>query len=149
VPAIDEWGAKHLGEIAEGSEGQVVVLMRGEVTRRFPNAIYYLTEGKATPGTTRPSLGTRELFPSFRGSLGTDLLFFGFAIGEAAVKGGPANPGWFFVIQQPPGEPRFGIDAGASDAPAFLRPEADAAQTARRLLRPPVRVAIHASSLLP
>ena len=150
VPAIEEWaGAKHLGEIAEGSDGQVVVLIRGELTRRFPNAIYYLTEAKATPGAARPSLGTRELFPSFRGTLGTDVLFFGFAIGEAAVKGGPTDPGWFFVIQQPPGEPRFGIDAGASGAPAFLTPEADAAQTARRLLRPPVRVAIHASSLLP
>ena len=150
MPAIEQWtGTKHLGEIAEGSDGQVVVLIRGELTRRFPNAIYYLTEAKAAQGTARPSLGTRELYPSFRGTLGADVLFFGFATSEAAVKGGPTDPGWFFVIQQPPGEPRFGIDTGATGAPAFLLPEADAARTAQRLLRPPVRVAIHASSLLP
>ena len=148
TPPIDQWpGAKHLGEIAEGASGQVVVLVRGELTRRYPHAIYYLV--RATTSGGRRTLGTDELFPSFRGFIGSDVLFFGFAIAEAAVKGDSTDPGWYFVIQQPPGEPRFGTDAAAPAPPAFQTPETDAAATARRFLLQPVRVAIHAGTLLP
>ena len=150
VPPIDQWpGAKHLGEIAAGADGQVVVVVRGELTRRYPNAIYYLGRASKVAGTTKLTLGTSELYPMFRGSLGSDVLFFGFALGKDEVKGSASDPGWYFVIQQPPGEPRFGLDAGVSGTEAFIKPEADASRTAQRLLRPPVRVAIHASALLP
>ncbi|MEZ5284547.1 MAG: hypothetical protein R2712_07030 [Vicinamibacterales bacterium] len=148
VPPIDKWdGSLHLGEIAEQPSGQLVVLVRGELTRRFPNALFYLTQATMAPNATRV-LGTRELHPSFRGTLGADVVFFGFAIDDAAARGDAADPGWFFVIQQAPGEPRFGMDAAVDGGPPFVEPGEDAAVTATRLLRPPVRVAIHASSLL-
>jgi len=39
--------------------------------------------------------------------------FFGFALSAEEVKGVPGSatqPGWFFVIQEHPSEPRFGVD---------------------------------------
>lgn len=149
VPPIGEWpGEKRLGEIAEGASGQVVVLLRGELTRRYPNMLCYLAKARRVQPSGPLSIGTTEVHPSFRGTLGDDVMFFGFALGEAAVRGTASDPGWFLVIQQPPGEPRFGVDAAAT-TPAFVPPAADAAQTARQFLRKPVRVAIHANALLP
>lgn len=148
IPPIVEWTTQHLGELAASSDGQAVVLVRGELTRRYPNAIYYLGEAERRPGSTKLTLGTREMHPQFRGRLGHDVLFFGFALSDAAVKGGPSHPGWYFVIQEAPGEPRFGVEATATPG-AFLEPAADAAQTARQFLRQPVRVALHGATLLP
>jgi hypothetical protein len=150
IPPIADWDpASRPGEIAEGSEGQVVILVRGELTRRYPNAIYYMVEAARDPVSTKLTLGTRELYPQFRGSLGQDMSFFGFALAEDVARGDASQPGWYFVIQQAPGEPRFGVPAEAAVEATFLTPEADSAATARRFLLKPVRVALHASSLLP
>jgi len=44
-----------------------------------------------------------------------DVYFFGFDLTVAQAKGGTGedpgdDPGWFFVIKERPGEPRFGLD---------------------------------------
>ena len=134
--------------LPKDADGQVVVLIRGELTRRYP-------QRDLLPGTRRrrrrrdgasPSLGTRELYPSFRGTLGADVLFFGFASSEAAVKGGPTDPGWFFVIQQPPGEPRFGHRRRCDRRAGILSTRGRCSRGRRSVCcGPPVRVAIHAS----
>jgi hypothetical protein len=49
-----------------------------------------------------------EIHPLFRGSLQPDVTFFGFDLDPPMSR--PANPGWYFVIQQQPTEPRFGFD---------------------------------------
>jgi hypothetical protein len=55
-----------------------------------------------------------ERHPLFRGALKPDVTFLGFDLTpEEAV----ADPGWFFVIQQQPTEPRFGMDAANFDEP--------------------------------
>jgi hypothetical protein len=48
--------------------------------------------------------------------------FLGFDLTSSFVKGDPDpavdNPGWFFVIQERPGEPRFGLDDLSDESPA-------------------------------
>ena len=44
-----------------------------------------------------------------------DIYFFGFDLTEEAARGGTGanptdDPGWFFVIKERPGDPRFGLD---------------------------------------
>ena len=49
-----------------------------------------------------------------------DITFFGFDLTVAEAKGNPAtnDAGWFFVIKERPGEPRFGLDISrAAGAP--------------------------------
>ena len=55
-----------------------------------------------------------ELPPLFRGTLKPDVTFLGFDLKEADAI---ADPGWFFVIQQQPTEPSFGMDAAEFDKP--------------------------------
>jgi hypothetical protein len=152
IPPIHTWlPARHLSQnLDAGSVGQLVLLIRAELLRRYPNAIIYAVRATPPAGQTRPRLGTEERYPVFRGDLQPDLVFFGFNLSAAQARGDGTDPGWFFVIQQQPSEPRFGLDVGApSPHPNYLHPTGDAAATARALLQRPVRVAIHASALLP
>ena len=93
---------------AAGNPDQLVLLVRGELFRRYPNAVIYAA--KATGAVTNPKLTTVERYPLFRGSAPPDVAFFGFDLTAAVARGTDPDPGWFFVIQQQPGEPDFGLD---------------------------------------
>jgi hypothetical protein len=56
------------------------------------------------------SLDTEEKLPIFRGRIGPDITFLGFDLTEKAARGEGADAGWFFVIQEQPTAPRFGLD---------------------------------------
>jgi hypothetical protein len=93
---------------ASGNPDHLVLLVRGELFRRYPNAVIYAA--KATGTVTNPKLTTQERYPLFRGSAPPEVVFFGFDLTVAVARGTDPDPGWFFVIQQQPGEPDFGLD---------------------------------------
>ena len=88
---------------------QIVLLLRGELLRRYPGAIIYAARAIGEPGRLRPSSqASDQVYPLFRGALPPDVTFIGFPLQESDVRG---QPGWFFILQQQPGEPQFGLDA--------------------------------------
>lgn len=106
---------------------QVVLVIRGELLKRYPNTVIYaqkaIDDGKGNKVIKLTDLTPDEFdkhlkFPLFRAEIESDLRFFGFdltiekAVGEEPSNEFPANDlnGWFFVIQEVPGEPRFGMD---------------------------------------
>lgn len=105
--SIKDWDAGDLGDNASADEN-LVLLIRGELLRRYPNSVIYAV--KAVEENGQIDLSTDpvdERHPLFRGTLKPDVTFLGFDLTpEEAVAG----PGWFFVIQQQPTEPRFGMD---------------------------------------
>jgi hypothetical protein len=107
MPEIHEWSAESpLGaHVAEGSsERQLVLLVRGELLQRYPQTAIY-----AVPAIDRRTPGADRRYPIFRAALGPDLACFGFDLGIDEVRG-ESGAGWFFVIEQPPGQVRFGLD---------------------------------------
>jgi hypothetical protein len=93
------------GAAADG--GDLVLVVRGELLRRFPDAIVSVVEAKAG---TPLSLGTAERLPVFTGTLAPDVTFLGFDLSEQeALTGGSDGVGWFFVLQQHATEPHFGL----------------------------------------
>jgi hypothetical protein len=90
----------------------LVLLVRGELLRRYPNTIVYVA--KTVHGASGREPGTDERHPLFRGALEPDVTFFGFDLTVDEVRGvdDPASPnqGWYFVFQEQPAEPRFGLD---------------------------------------
>jgi hypothetical protein len=88
-----------------GAGAHVVLLIRGELLHRYPDALIYAVRAKTTK-----ALGTEEKLPLFRGRIDPDITFLGFDLTEAAARGTAADPGWFFVIQEQPTAPRFGMD---------------------------------------
>ena len=111
VPPIATWEReRQLGGNATrvGGHDMLVLLVRGELLRRYPTATIY-----AVKAESRHKLGTEECYPEFRGTLEPDLTFVAFDLRLDEVRGSennPDKPGWFFVIQEQAVETRFGFD---------------------------------------
>lgn len=157
IPPIHTWGQKSLlgghdhREANGSSEEEVVLVIRGDLFKKYPNAVIYAhraqwqldDEGKIDPTQERVLVSLEEIegndnnpsrnkikTPLYEAKVGADIHFFGFDLTACAAKGGsgreyvpndPAcagtditweDPGWFFVIKERPGEPRFGLDIG-------------------------------------
>jgi hypothetical protein len=127
IPEIHRWLARNgLGSNMTGGsiEGRLVLLVRGELLRRFPTAVVYaaraefeIVDGRVTRGRVPTD---EERYPLFRGTLDPDVTFVGFDLEEDEARGDPepenGRPGWFVVIQQQPTEPRFGLDVAVEFA---------------------------------
>jgi hypothetical protein len=120
IPPIHTWPLADPLGTHENRTGivpdNVVLIIRGELLRRYPNTIIYAAKAKVADGK-RIIDESDERYPIFGGSLPTDITFIGFNLSVADAKGGPgsATPeGFFFVFQQHPTEPRFGLEPAAS-----------------------------------
>ena len=108
MPDLHRWPADSaLGaQVADGSgDEHLVLLVRGELLQRYPRTMIY-----AIAAVDRRTPGTERRYPIFRASLGPDLTCFGFDLSADEVRGGASAAGWFFVIEQPAGQARFGFD---------------------------------------
>ncbi|GAB3185099.1 hypothetical protein FHX75_11720 [Micromonospora palomenae] len=145
----------HLTAVGAPGEESLVLVVRGELLRRYPSTVVTMREATWTGDEERSPTGP-DLLPIFNAWLSPDLLLFGFprtaqvARGASRKLDGPA--GWFFLLREQPAAPRFGVDAEPPppDAVVFAdhRP-GNAADTAAALLQRPVLLARHASDLLP
>ena len=96
-----------LGANAHAGE-RLVLLLRGELLRRYPNAVIYAVAALRQDGQLKlSSAPADERHPLFRGTLKPDVTFLGF---DLTREDALADPGLFFVIQQQPTEPCFGMD---------------------------------------
>jgi hypothetical protein len=116
-----------------GSADYLVLFIRGDVLRRYPHTDVYAvkarwgSEGREIDDDsgTDPAKIAR---PLFSGMMDPDANFFGFALTKEQVLGdgvrNGADAGWYFVLAEPSGEPRFGMDEvapGVADS-QFGRP---------------------------
>lgn len=125
IAPIHDWSEQNgLGANARGGPGgQIALLVRGRLLRRYPNTAIYAWRS-AADGTLRnpPEPGDLEL-PAFAGVLGDDIAFVGFNLTEVQLAEGE---GWFFVLQEQPTEPRFGFDEALNGSLPVLTSWSDA-----------------------
>jgi hypothetical protein len=109
--------------------GLLVLVIRGELLKKFPNTVIYAQKAKFKPGGNN-LIDPRQLedvdpnapnpallrMPVFGAFVENDIYFIGFTLTAAEAKGNRAGgqPGWFFVIQERPGEIRFGVDVATN-----------------------------------
>lgn len=133
IAPVADWPPRSaLGAHGPGNGGAALVLLiRSELFRRYPSTLVSATPATwvpdATGGWSRVEAPEGAIDPAFVGRLGPDISFFGFELPagldlDRDVAGSPdqgdGKPGWFFVLEQPAAEPRFGLDAGAGKAAA-------------------------------
>lgn len=122
IRPIHEWGddAK-LGENSPRPpppDGKhLVVLIRGELFRRYPRTIVSAVRAKLDG--QRRTTSDEELSPVFRGVLPSDLVFFGFDLSEDEARGTDGGLGWYIILQEHPSEPRFGLDVAPAPSEAL------------------------------
>jgi hypothetical protein len=140
IPELHTWppdtplGAHDHREAQGDKEDEVVLVIRGELLKKYPTAVVYAhrAEWERTAGAIDKSKPRQlvELTPAqaadpprdlvksplYEAKVEPDIYFFGFDLTAKDAKGGPVpgqaedDPGWFFVIKERPGEPRFGLD---------------------------------------
>ena len=125
IKPIHTWGrASSLGENAPVDSGmqkeKLVLVVRGDLFNKYPTAVVFAANAVWPQGGGSRTLGDEEKYPLFLAQLEPDLLFMGFDLTPEEVNGSvdpdEQKPGWFFVIKERPGEPRFGLDL--ADSPA-------------------------------
>mgnify|MGYP001564811982 CR=1 FL=1 len=140
IPPIHKWSKRSdLGEHnqreASGDKAQLVLVIRGELLKKYPTAVVYAQKadwGKNNSGVKdvkvervfaelsadeNPNSPTSVIkTPLFEAKVEPDIYFLGFDLTSEQAQGkeNPTSttddPGWFFVIKERPGEPRFGLD---------------------------------------
>ncbi len=139
IPELHRWAlTSNLGDhnnratLEKGEEA--VLVIRGELLKRYPTAVIYahhaqwtLNKGGSIDHTQPRTLQDIDAAfednpppsivrtPLYEAKIDPDIYFFGFDLTITEAKGGPGNspsddPGWFFVIKERPGEPRFGLE---------------------------------------
>ena len=102
----------HSGRSPEPREGHLVFLIKGELLRRYPGTLVYAVKTVIGEDGER-TLGIEEKYPIFEGRLTPDIAFFGFDLLAEEVNGETdpdADQGWYFLLQEQPTEPAFGLD---------------------------------------
>lgn len=148
IPKIHEWkNASKLGshdnrEQDGNQESEVVLVVRGELLKKYPNTIIYAQRAEWKMKNGQPDFTKERVlveiseaefanpppgklkFPLYEAKVRPDIYFFGFDLTPSQAKGGDAtasdpDPGWFFVLRERPGEPRFGFDTEPSESKIY------------------------------
>lgn len=106
----------------------LVILVRGDLLKKFPNALIYAQKASSTTNANGSrklddlSLSSNALtdndgpihnlvrFPVLKSHIQPDVVLLGFSLPIAEAKGNGTNTGWFFVFRERPGNVRFGLD---------------------------------------
>ncbi len=122
-PLTNELGRNNARD-KEGDSEQLVFVVRGDLLKKFPNTVIYAQKAFKKDDKwiinehmTDLEYKAQVRFPIYQAEIPADIKLLGFdltideAVGNKIVADFPANKeGWFFIIAEVPGEPRFGMD---------------------------------------
>lgn len=125
---LGDHASRPLPSGAETGEARLVLVIRGDLLKKYPTAVIYAQQGRWKIEGDRAQRVLEDANPAqsiktpvFKAEIEPDIHFLGFDLTASVVRGSPDpaenNPGWFFVIQERPGEPRFGLDNLSDDSP--------------------------------
>lgn len=149
IPPLHRWSKfSKLGDHDNREEGgdkeeEVVLVIRGELLKKYPTAVIYAQKAQwqKNPDGTINNKVERELVPLtpaeeaapprskvktplYEAKVDPDIYFFGFDLTALEARGGTGETsddlnkaGWFFCIKERPGEPRFGLDIDQDATP--------------------------------
>jgi len=140
IPPLDVWShLSNLGDhdnraTGDSAAGQAVLVIRGELLKKYPTAVIYAHRAQwatnpdksidlTKPRSLVPLTDAEEQTPPreklrtplYEAKADPDTTFLGFDLTIAEARGQPGDnpgddPGWFFVIKERPGDPRFGLE---------------------------------------
>ncbi|RAY12576.1 hypothetical protein DPM19_23525 [Actinomadura craniellae] len=136
IRPIHRWPPESgLGENDNREEGgaqedDLVLVIRGDLLKKYPNAAIYAHRARWQPDNAHPDPDQERVpvdlvdpehptlaeirLPLYEAKVDPDIHLLGFDLTAAEAEGENGDAGWFFVIKERPGDPRFGLDVGPS-----------------------------------
>ena len=120
-PITSDLGDNDNREVGPDPEEELVLVIRGELLKKYPNTVisaqrakWQLTGGLPDKSKERQlDDSTPPIFPLYEARVEPDIYFFGFDLKAEDARGDDTvndKPGWFFRIEEVPGDARFGFD---------------------------------------
>jgi hypothetical protein len=135
IPELHKWPkASALGthnyREQNGAKALLVLVIRGELLKRYPTTVIYAQKAQwqpdgeggvdiskdrvladILPNEEDSPPDSKIRLPLFEAKVDPDIYFIGFDLDATEARGSTASndPGWFFVLKERPGEPRFGM----------------------------------------
>ena len=120
---MDKW-QDHLGEhnerfkvngVTVQKKNFIVLVIRGDVLKKYPNTVIFAQKAVFQGSGQARTLASSDLdnikTPIFQAELEPDIAMFGFDLTKEEARGNTEFPaGWFFVMQERPGQINFGLD---------------------------------------
>ncbi|HRF66821.1 MAG TPA: hypothetical protein PK850_12750 [Ignavibacteria bacterium] len=104
IKEINNWNSQLGNNAPVPGQNNLVLSIKGDLLKKYPNTVIYLAQQKDN------HTFHNELYPIFGAKVEPDIFFMGFDKTKDEIKG--ASKEWFFIIQERPGEVRFGLDVG-------------------------------------
>ena len=127
-PSRSDLGDNDNREAGAKPEEELVLVVRGELFKKYPNAIVSAQRAKwqrkpdGTPDKTKErELGDEDsrITPLYEARVEPDIYLFGFDLTAKEARGDSTvddKPGWYFRIEEVPGDARFGFDVSRDPA---------------------------------
>ncbi|MEM9921140.1 MAG: hypothetical protein AAF990_23765 [Bacteroidota bacterium] len=112
-------------------DGNIVLVVRGQLLLKYPNTMVFAQRAAYDSGDATEQrrladdIDANIKYPLFSAELEPDIFLFGFdlsiddargqRIRSRAVNPATADPGWFFVFKERPGQIKFGLDDYADE----------------------------------
>jgi hypothetical protein len=97
------------GNVADSTQPLLVLVLRGRLLRRYPDSDIYAVLAGTDADLPELDDGTKIVRPLFRGFIDPDITLVGFQLTYDAVVGTGGAQGYWFVVAEHPGRPRFGL----------------------------------------
>ena len=118
IPEIHTWAAK-LGQnnAPSNADGQpyLVVVIRGDIIRKLGQPIVVINEAEGAKWTSGTGVDHE---PVFFGRIGREIAYYGFDVSRSYILSDAVKDRAFFVIYEPMGRLRFGLDVGSASVRA-------------------------------
>ncbi len=118
----DDLGDNDNREEGPDPEEELVLVVRGELLKKYPNTIVSAQPARwqlkpdGTPDKTKERVfdeTVTPITPLYEARVAPDIYFFGFDLTALEARGDDTvdnEPGWFFRLEEVPGDARFGFD---------------------------------------
>ena len=121
IDGISTWTADSAVGSHVTSAAGLILLLRGEIVRRYPSMVVSVVPAVWNSDKTRSPAASGMTLPAFRGRIGEDMLYAGFSqLTADALIGTPAAPGSagsYFLLSENVSDPRFGLDPSGGTTP--------------------------------
>ena len=115
IASMEQWGDRLGNNPVEALiEATTIVVIRGELLRRYPETIVGAVFGQSVDAQPDPTFEPDPAVPQakelFRGFLPSDITYVALDISPRKLVQTDGEKGWYISLAQPPEQPRFGAD---------------------------------------